>query len=138
MKNNFTTPEFADTLAKHGIVVDTPYNHYFDIAFSPFVSRIGIDCDYGMLDIETRHMTEGQNVHNAKPAYPLTEVLRWLPSQINSNSGLFLSIHTKPEIKIKACYSSITTWLNIEDLITQGFEQGWLDKKTILKNAQWK
>ena len=136
MIKNFTTPEFADLLKQHGIEIDTPFYRYFDIV-SPTVDRIGIDCQYGMLDINSRYIAEGQEVCEPKPAYLLSEVLTWLPEKIGIGKLKYkLSIDLK---KMMIWYSKNgyigAMWLcepmPIEQLITQGLTEGWLTKEII-------
>ena len=136
MTKHFTTPEFTDLLKQYGIEIATPFYRYFDIV-SPTVDRIGIDCQYGMLDINSRYIAEGQEVCEPKPAYLLSEALTWLPEEIlngyylygevtngiqfwgyaddNHRGGLYWKIESKP----------------IEQLITQGLTEGWLTKEII-------
>lgn len=148
MIKHFTTPEFADLLKQHGIEIDTPFYRYFDIV-SPTVDRIGIDCQYGMLDINSRYIAEGQEVCEPKPAYLLSEVLTWLPETLiehlkptntpshrpdylsypifsDINEGNVLIIGYKSEY-----YGLKITPLPIEQLITQGLTEGWLTKEII-------
>jgi len=139
MIKHFTTPEFADLLKQHGIEIDTPFYRYFDIV-SPTVDRIGIDCQYGMLDINSRYMAEGQEVCQPKPAYLLSEVLTWLPQCLENSEQhpeWWLEVSSKNYGKLAANYNSETTGYSklnkadIQQLITQGLTEGWLTKEII-------
>jgi hypothetical protein len=151
MKNNFTTPAFAKVLKEHGIDYKSPFKHYHDYE-TPNVKRIGIDCVYGMVDIKTHEVTEGQNVCKDLPAYPLTEVLGWLPktiiehvkpTNILSHRPDYLSYPITSDIDdnnvLKIGYKSEyfgtkITPMPIETLITKGLTEGWLTKDNLNLN----
>lgn len=136
---DFTTPQFADTLKEYGIEIDTPFR-WRPIEENPIVDGYYLDAidnydrdDYanvGWIDAETRDDI-------IRPAYPITRVLRWLPDTatiknipcnlevMDAQSGRF-RYNGRTHIE-----SVQRGWLHMEQLITQGFTEGWLTKEII-------
>jgi hypothetical protein len=144
MKNNFTTPAFAKTLKEHGIVIDTQF-YWENNGNGLRLMAIACDSPYIICIGEFDPTLYGSFV--CEPAYPLTEVLGWLPKHVNAiidghhYNGMDLCCEHKNG-KLQCGYVmqyeyQCTSWpmgsMPIEDLIIQGLTEGWLTKETILQ-----
>jgi hypothetical protein len=153
MTKNFTTPAFAKVLKEHGIEIDTPYTHqdgnvYAYCLFQGYYEMVNVTVDH-------TKATKNLHVYAAKheivilPAYPLTEVLGWLPKTLiehlkptntPSHRPDYLSYPITSDIddnnvlKIgykSEYYGTKITPMPIEALITQGLTEGWLTKDNL-------
>lgn len=141
MTQHFTTPEFAQVLKQHGIEIDTPFgiDKHKDI-FA--ISEHG-DC-ISLIDGATYSSYRGYTY----PAYPLTQVLGWLPKTLIEHlkptntpshrpdylSYPMVSDMNEGVIKIgykSEYYGTQITPLPIEALIIQGLTEGWLNKDNL-------
>jgi len=148
MTNNFTTPEFAKVLKEHGIEIDTPFywkpekgsrhEGYYLCAKDGFT--YGLTC--ALLSVEVNITTD------ISPAYPLTEVLGWLPKGLHGHDGYYyqLELFISIEGTLGGTYSDsdmgtmfhYETQTRVEaDSLEKLFEllltEGWITKETILQ-----
>jgi hypothetical protein len=156
MKNNFTTPAFAKVLKEHGIEIDSCFCYidgYKGIwAYKITGNRLwafDIEGEMGYRDTQLTPKVKEQ----ISPAYPLTEVLGWLPetliehikpTNIPSHRPDYLSYPITSDIddnnvlKIgykSEYYGTKITPMPIEALITQGLTEGWLTKDNLNVNS---
>lgn len=135
MRNQFTTPEFADVLKRHGIEIDTQF-YWENNGNGLRLMAIACDSPYticiGEFDPTSHPEFAG------KPAYLISQVLGWLPQTVTDLDGRF-ELVMKPNglaayestggdgCKYKYSFFNI----NIEQLVTQGLTEGWLSKEII-------
>jgi hypothetical protein len=152
MKNNFTTPSFAKVLKEHGIEIDTPFVYYQESDMDGHLSGInylGLKCSQGIADVETGEIPEREKAFAISPAYPLTEVLGWLPKGI-SMQGDFYELTVKFDTRGNLTASYYDDQMgslydgergiyykadSIKALITQGLTEGWLTKDNLNVNS---
>jgi hypothetical protein len=147
MKNNFTTPAFAKVLKEHGIEIDTSFMwHYPFLANTNGYHLIVSEGNYTSFDIDNDNVSivilgfyECESKVEVLPAYPLTEVLGWLPNVVTIKK-IPCNLEPMDAKSGKYRYLGTTHWdveqtkfLSIEALITQGLTEGWLTKETILQ-----
>lgn len=131
LQQDFTTPEFADLLKKYGIEVDTPFvvlmwhEGHYKVALK--------DSDKGCLDFDGyKHWLE--DFSDIKPAYPLTQVLRWLPEKIENEENFGYWLHLGQTLQgayINEDVGYLANFQLIEALIAQGLTEGWLNKDNL-------
>jgi hypothetical protein len=125
-------------LKEHGIEIDTPFywqpekfsqhEGYYLCAKDGFIHGLTCALDF----------TEATVTTEVLPAYPLTEVLGWLPNVVTIKK-IPCNLEPMDAKSGKYRYLGTTHWdveqtkfLSIEDLIIQGLTEGWLTKETIL------
>lgn len=134
MTKNFTSPEFAKVLNKHGIEIDTQF-FWFNDKVELQLRALSIENSWNVV-IATAPYNNSEWV--SLPAYPLTEVLGWLPKRITitnedySNSYCVLTNYMFYKFQYKCQYGTIVSG-TAEALITEGLTEGWLTKETILQ-----
>jgi hypothetical protein len=146
MIKNFTTPAFAKGLKEHGIEIDTQF-YWENNGNGLRLMAIACDSPYIICIGEFDPTLYGSFV--GKPAYPLTEVLGWLPktliehlkpTNIPSHRPDYLSYPMVSDIdegnvlKIgykSEYYGTKITPMPIEALIIQGLTEGWLTKDNL-------
>lgn len=122
MTNHFTTPEFADVLKQHGIEIDTPF---YIVEGEIFLKRSDFRyiCIYSGFEFPAK---------DPKPAYLLSQVLGWLPECVKAYDGGIGRRNVYYNGKeLLCCYTTISAWKSIEQLITKGLAEGWLTKEII-------
>ena len=133
MTQQFTTPEFSQVLKQHGIEIDTVFVHYDNRVWA---SHLMIDNCYNLIATDTGSIIISSNIEVIR-AYPLTQVLGWLPKEILFNYTIWGKIESINMGKIGACYYSpqkkkyLSFFMPIEALIIQGLTEGWLNKDNI-------
>lgn len=139
MTQDFTTPEFADLLKEHGIEVDTPFvilmchEGHYKVALKDSTNKGCLDfdgCSYWIDDFS-----------DVKPAYLLTQVLRWLPLEIETeydfyylNADVYAGLDLRwgyETLGEKGEQTELARCTSIEQLITQGLKEGWLNKDNL-------
>ena len=135
MTQHFTTPEFVRTLKQHGIEIETPFG------IDEFLDIFAIS-EYGDCISLIKRATYSSYGRYTSPAYPLTQVLGWLPRQVN---GYGLAGQIIDGQQWWGYIDPLQKWhiplLPIEALIIQGLTEGWLTKDNlnlttkILKNV---
>jgi hypothetical protein len=145
MTQHFTTPEFAQVLKQHGIEIDTVF---VILMFNDENYTVALkDNEGSCVDINGyKHWLA--DFSDVLPAYPLTQVLGWLPktliehlkpSNTPSHRPDYLSYPMVSDmnegvIKIgyrSEYYGTKITPQPIEALITQGLTEGWLNKDNL-------
>lgn len=139
---DFTTPQFASTLNKQGIEINSPFV-WCNVNGKQL---LGIVVGNEFIELQTGDRHELDSKSDLVAAYPLTQVLRWLPKHLTSNNYL----HSLTGERIDGnqwwgygrqdpntvsgtiaiiCFVPLSP---IEDLVTQGLHEGWLTKDMIL------
>jgi hypothetical protein len=138
MKNNFTTPAFAKMLKEHGIEIDTPFFHAAaQVSKTIYIgtktdNKFRIDAFYPKVE---KGVIVNPNL--SLPAYPLTEVLGWLPETIICEGKFYQIDFDTVNLTVGYARAKLLemVWAiepkNISDIITQGLTEGWLTKETI-------
>jgi hypothetical protein len=140
MKNNFTTPSFAKVLKEHGIKIDTPFYRHSEVE-GIFVSKGEPVSGYDtFINIETKDRF-GFHESQISPAYPLTEVLGWLPETIICEGKLHQIDFDTVNLTVGYARAKLLemVWAiepkNISDIIIQGLTEGWLTKDNLNVNS---
>jgi hypothetical protein len=142
MKNNFTTPSFAKVLKEHGIEIESCF--VILIWDSDNYSVAVKSNDGSCIDlIGYKHWLN--DFSDILPAYPLTQVLGWLPQYLENEDGhpeWWLEVSSKNYGNLAANYKSEKTGYSklnkadLEQLITQGLTEGWLTKDNLNLKAK--
>jgi hypothetical protein len=139
MKNNFTTPAFGKVLKAHGIEIDSRYR--WNLNASAIRLQVIELNSFNWVTIDQHYSDEIYHDFYS-PAYPLTEVLGWLPQYIKNEERhpeWWLEVSSKNNGNLAANYKSEKTGYSklnkadLEQLITQGLTEGWLTKGSILQ-----
>lgn len=143
MTEHFTSPALADTLARFGIVKETPF-YWQPETNSSFAGHYL--CATDSMDKEASITLDWLDVNptgiDNKPAYLLTEVLKWLPETVkledleydlhqfyDYENGLTVNYHHfSPQDDMQ--YISNMNF-SPEEAIIKGLTEGWLTKEII-------
>lgn len=145
LSQDFTTPQFADTLKEYGIEIDSIFywrgivdiTAGYKLCVEPF-EYINKEIAIGWLKQSV--ISDKVSLFNKIPAYPLTQVLRWLPMVRTEGHIVWnLTVRYNKKDGLGASYMAFNRKIKlrqpIEELINQGLREGWLTKDIILKNA---
>lgn len=133
MTQHFTTPEFAQVLKQNGIDIDTPFYWQPEVnpSFSGYYLMATDDMDKENTITLDWLAIEPINDHHFS-AYPLTQVLGWLPETVKAmDGGVGRRNVYYNDNALLYCYTTICGWQSIEALIIQGLTEGWLNKDNL-------
>jgi hypothetical protein len=145
MKNNFTTPAFAKVLKEHGIEIDTPF-YWGTLMFYQETELFVKSGSYKTVQSISGNRYPKEALYDISQAYPLTEVLGWLPKTVTYkgstwdimptlwNGAIELGLGQVEEDTFVLKY--YLDEMPIEVLITQGLTEGWLTKEIILQTIK--
>jgi hypothetical protein len=140
MKKNFTTPAFAKVLKEHGIEIDSCFYSFLLKGEEDFTNyHVGMYFAALGRFVATTQLTYNEDdVKQVFPAYPLTEVLGWLPETIICEGKIHQIDFDTVNLTVGYARAKLLemVWaiepINISDIITQGLTEGWITKETIL------
>jgi len=138
MTKNFTTPAFAKVLKEHGIEIDSRYR--WNLNASAIRLQVIELNSFNWVTIDQHYSDEIYHDFYS-PAYPLTEVLRWLPETIICEGKLHQIDFDTVNLTVGYARAKLLemVWAiepkNISDIITQGLTEGWLTKDNLNVNS---
>ena len=138
MTQHFTTPEFAQVIKQHGIDIDTSYRWNFT-ASAIRLQVIELN-SFNWVTIDQHYSDEIYHDFYS-PAYPLTEVLGWLPETIICEGKLHQIDFDTVNLTVGYARAKLLemVWAiepkNISDIIIQGLTEGWLTKDNLNVNS---
>lgn len=145
IQQDFTSAPFSDLLKQHGIEIDTPFYNCL-ISYGVQLGNgewsdewdllICLKAKNGYVNLQDGILVLDKRIEDVRPAYPLTQVLRWLPFSVNyqkQSATLSLIVdHDGVRVNYRIGeYAIYNKYLPIEQLFTQGLKEGWLNKDNL-------